>query len=35
VTLFRPQKASSTVNGADEGRGRLICHPRLEKRREE
>lgn len=35
MTFSRPQKASSTVNGADKGRGRLICHLRLEERREE
>lgn len=28
MTLSKPQKASSTVNGAEEGRGRLICHLR-------
>lgn len=34
MTLSRPQKASSTVNGADDGSGWLFCHLGLEKGRE-
>lgn len=34
MTLSWPQKAGSTVNGADDGSGRLFCHLRLEKGKE-